>query len=281
MTAADTAHPDAGSPPLRVGMTTFGFLFRTSLAEALETIAAAGYRDVEIADVAPHLGTDASQAERREVAALLDRLGLRCTSLNPPELNLVSPNPQIRELALREYSASIRLCHDLGAPVQMVIAGRRNVLVPMPQDEAIGLAEQQLAALLEVAHDTGVTLAVETVPFGFIETTAEVAGLVRKFDDDLLGIAVDCANTYGREDIADGVRLAGADLRMAQFSDSWKARWAHTSIGRGEIDFGSFRRVLEEIGFRGPCIYELVDGEDPAPRIAADLRTLQDAGWSR
>jgi sugar phosphate isomerase/epimerase len=281
MSSVDGPSQAHDGPPFRVGITTFGFLFRTSLPEALETIASAGYRDVEIADVAPHLPTDASHAERREVRVLLDRLGLRCTSLNPPELNLISPNREIRELALREYRASIRLCYDLGAPVQMVIAGRRNALVPMPPDEAIALAEEQLAALLADAHDTGVTLAVETVPFGFIETTAEVAELVRKFDDGLLGIAVDCANTFGREDIADGVRLAGPDLRMAQFSDTWKARWAHTSVGRGEVDFDAFRRALDEIGFRGPCIYELVDGEDPAPRIAGDLRTLQDAGWSR
>jgi sugar phosphate isomerase/epimerase len=269
------------APRFRVGITTFGFLFRTTLAQALETIAEAGYRDVEISLVEPHLSTDPSHADRRKLSALLASLGLRCTSLNPPELNLVSPNPEIRELALREYRASIRLCHDLGAPVQMVIPGRRNALIPMPLPDATSLLEQQLAVLLEDAHATGVTLAVETVPFGFIETTAEVADVVRKFSDGLLGIAVDCANTYGREDIAEGVRLAGSDLCMAQFSDTWTSRWAHTSIGRGEVDFDAFRQALTEVGFGGPCIYELVDGEDPAPRIADDLRTLESAGWPR
>ena len=39
--------------------------------------------------------------------------------------------------------------------------------------------------------------------------------------------------------------------------------------------------ALAEISYQGPAIYELVDGEDPVPRIAADLRTLEAAGWSR
>jgi sugar phosphate isomerase/epimerase len=68
---------------------------------------------------------------------------------------------------------------------------------------------------------------------------------------------------------------------MAQLSDSWRARFAHTSLGRGEVDFEAFGRALSDSGFVGPSIYELVDGEDPGPRIEADLRTLEGWGWSR
>ena len=32
--------------------------------------------------------------------------------------------------------------------------------------------------------------------------------------------------------------------------------------------------------FTGPTVYELVDGEDPAPRLAADLAALNKAGWA-
>jgi sugar phosphate isomerase/epimerase len=63
-------------------------------------------------------------------------------------------------------------------------------------------------------------------------------------------------------------------------SDTWASRWAHTSIGRGEVDFAAFTAALRDAGFTGTTVYELVDGEDPEPRLAADLSALRAAGWS-
>jgi hypothetical protein len=41
-----------------------------------------------------------------------------------------------------------------------------------------------------------------------------------------------------------------------------------------------FVQALQNISFSGPCIYELADGEDPEPRIAADLLTLRAWGMT-
>lgn len=263
-------------------MTNFGFLYRASLDDALEAIARSGYRHVELAPVPPHLlATECDSAQRRQLRRRFEDLDLECVSVNPAELNLVSANAEIRSLALRQYQACIELAYDLGAHVQMIVPGRQNALVPMPIDDAVRLLTAQLAVLLDDAHRTGVALAIETVPFGFLETTKAVAGVVREISDPSLGIAVDCANTFAIENIADGVRLAGQDLLMAQFSDAWRGRWAHTSIGRAEIEFGPFFEALAEISYTGPCIYELVDGDDPVPRIGADLVAIRERGWSR
>jgi sugar phosphate isomerase/epimerase len=63
-------------------------------------------------------------------------------------------------------------------------------------------------------------------------------------------------------------------------SDAWRGKWAHTSPGRGEVDFAGFAKALSQIGFAGPTVYELVDGDDPEPRLPADLATLAAAGWT-
>jgi sugar phosphate isomerase/epimerase len=262
-------------------MSTFGYLYRTTVIKALESIARAGYRQVEFAPVPPHLlATECDAQCRSKLRRELDTLELGCVSVNPAELNLVSANREIRALAVSLYRACIELAYDLGARVQMVVPGRQNALIPMPVDDAVELLKAQLIVLLEDARRTGVILALETVPFGFLETTEAVARVVRDIGDPLLGIAVDCANTFGKEDISAGVRLAGSNLVMAQFSDAWSGRWAHTSIGRGEVDFGPFFDALRDLQFAGPCIYELVDGEDPEPRIGADLVALRERGWS-
>lgn len=262
-------------------MTTFGYLYRATLESSLESIARAGYRSVEIAVVPPHLSvTTIDRRTRRQLKRLLKDEGLECVSVNPVELNLISSNPEIRELALRHYRRSIELAHELGARVVVVLAGRQSPLIPMPDVEARRLALEQLSRLAAEARVSGSQLAVETVPFGFTETAAEVAALVDEVDDETVGIALDVANTFGREDVDAGVEAAGTSLLIAHLSDTWAHRWAHTSIGRGEVDFPRYLAALKRIGFEGPCVYELVDGEDPDARIASDLTALQRWGWS-
>jgi sugar phosphate isomerase/epimerase len=109
--------------------------------------------------------------------------------------------------------------------------------------------------------------------------SADLLGVVRDFDRPRLRVAYDVANALGQEDPAEGVARLGGCLGLAHVSDAWRGRWAHTSVGRGEVDFAGFAAALAAAGFAGPTVYELVDGEDPAPRLAADFAALGKAGW--
>jgi len=93
-------------------------------------------------------------------------------------------------------------------------------------------------------------------------------------------VTYDAANALAQEDPVAGVARLGRYLAIAHVSDAWRTRWAHTSVGRGEVDFAAFAGALTAAGFAGPTVYELVDGEDPAPRLPADLAALEKAGWS-
>jgi sugar phosphate isomerase/epimerase len=264
----------------RVGMTTFGFLFRESLEGALAAIAQAGYRDVEIAPVPPHVPSNYFRAhQRRNLTRELSVLGLKCVALNPPELNLVSPNDDIRRLALDHYISAVRLADDIGAETVVVVPGRQNALIPRPHEEAVHCLVEQLSTILNDTEGSNVSLALETAPFGFLHTAASVMRVVEQFDNPRIGITVDCANILGQEDVEDAVRVAGDRLKMGHFSDTWHDRFSHTSVGRGEVDFDAFRSSLSAIGYNGHCIYELVDGEDPGPRIGPDREKLLRAGW--
>lgn len=264
---------------MRVGITTYGFLYSATLEATLESIAAAGYRLVEVAPAPPHLLlADSDRAPRVRLARELERLNLTCVSINPTELNLISTNPVLRDVALRHYREGIRLARDLGAKVVVVVPGRQSQLIPMPRESAVRLVLEQLSRLVKDAHEHRIDLAVETVPFGFVESTAEVASLVDAIGDERVGIALDVANIHGREDVAQAVALAAPSLRIAHLSDSWRNRWAHTRIGTADVDFAEFVGALVSARFQGPTIYELVDGADPAPRIAGDLARLKALG---
>jgi sugar phosphate isomerase/epimerase len=269
-----------GPLALQLGVTTYGYLYQRTLEGALRGIAAAGYTLVEISTISPHVYTPATGVlERWALRRILQSLKLRCVSINAAEQNLISPHPALREVALKEYEATIEFAADLEVDIVVVGPGRLNALIPMPENDAIALLKRQLERLLPRAMQLGVRLALETFPFGFMRTGAEVKAVVDSFADSSLGIAYDCANVLAHEDPAEGVRAIADRLLIAHLSDAWKDRFAHTSVGRGEVDFKSYCDALREAGFAGPSIYELVDGEDPDPRIVDDAKLFRAWGW--
>ena len=263
---------------------TFGWLHRAPLADALRQLSAHGVRKIELTTAPPHLFTrHLGGYERKELARLLGRLNLTVTSVNPSfaDINLVSTNPEIREVSERQLAAEIELAADLGAGYVVVIPGRRHALAPAPDAAARAVLDESLGRLLDRAMRLGITIALENSPYGYLGSSADLLGIVRAWDSPCLRVAYDVANALGQEDPADGVARLGKYLALAHVSDAWRTRWAHTSVGRGEVDFGGFAAALAaNASFTGPTVYELVDGEDPAPRLAADLAALATAGWA-
>jgi sugar phosphate isomerase/epimerase len=262
---------------------TFGWLHRAPLADALRSLSRHGVRSVELTTAPPHLFTrHFGRYERHELARLLRGLRLEVVSVNPSfaDINLISTNPEIREISERQLAAELELAADLGARFVVVIPGRRHLLAPAPDDAARSVLGEGLSRLVARATELGITIALENSPYGYLGTSAELLDVVRQWDAPNLRITYDVANALAQEDPAEGVARLGPYLALAHISDTWRDRWAHTSVGRGEVDFAAFAAALAKAGFAGPTVYELVDGEDPAPRLPADLAALESAGWS-
>ena len=81
------------------------------------------------------------------------------------------------------------------------------------------------------------------------------------------------------EDPAQGVRDVADHLILAHVSDCWADRWAHTTVGAGDIDFPAFAKALDDIGYTGDVVYELMDGQDPTPRLKGDVERLVGHGY--
>jgi sugar phosphate isomerase/epimerase len=261
---------------------TFGWLHRAPLPDALRSLAAHGVLSVELTTAPPHLfSLYFGRYERLELARSLRSLGLKVTSVNPSfaDLNLISTNPEFRALSERQMLAEIELAHDLGASFVVLIPGRRHALSPAPGAAARAVLDQGLSVLVPRAAKLGVTICLENSPYGYLGSSAALLDVVKSFGSPNLRLVYDVANALAQEDPATGVATAGEYLALAHVSDTWRDRWAHTSVGRGEVDFAAFAQALSAIGFAGPTVYELVDGEDPAPRLDEDLAALRAAGW--
>jgi sugar phosphate isomerase/epimerase len=269
------------STSLSLGAQNWGFIYHLSRSDALGRIADAGYKLVELAASPPHLDlSDLKPDERRQIARELEQHQLTCVATNPIELNPISPNAALSALAFRQYRAAIELAAEVGADNVVMIPGRRNVFIPMPEPQAKDLLKAQLERLRAVSEPLGVTLAVEPVPFGFLQTTREVVSFIEESGVGGLGLTLDCANVFfAGADPAEEVSAAAGRLSLVHISDSWRDRFAHTQIGRGEIDFAAFARALSQASYTGPSVYELVDEEDPWPRIQSDWASLSDWGW--
>ncbi len=268
---------------LPLAAASYGFVYYRTLEDSLNAIAELGFDLVEIAAPPQHLDlSDVRAAERRAIKRALDRYGLKCVATNPVEMNPISPIINHWETAHRHYRAAIELASDLEAPNVVMVSGRANPLAPMPDEQTKALLRRRLEQLLPLAQRLGITLALETVPYGFLQSSAEVAAMVREFDVPELGMTLDCANVYwaGGDPVADLRELAPM-VDVVHISDASREQWAHTQIGRGEIDFGGVAQALRDTGYAGPTVYELVDGEDPEPRLRADWAQLAEWGWGR
>lgn len=219
--------------------------------------------------------------ETRALKRRLNRLGLECISVNPSftDLNLISTNTEFRDLTYSQLVQNLELAHDLDAPLLVIIPGRKNALIPVPDEDALPVLKAQLTRLLERADTLGITLSLENSPYGFMQTSKEMLAVVRDVNHPRLKLTYDCANGFANEDPAVGVAAVAEHLALTHISDSWKRRWAHTQIGKGEIDFRAFAAALTGAGYNGVTVYELVDGLDPDARFPTDLPILAGYGW--
>lgn len=268
--------------PLLLGGTTYSWLHQDPLRAALDHLADAGVHLVELTTAAPHLqATACGIFERHELLRAIRSRRMEITSTNPGflDINLISPNDEFRRTSLDAILAELELAHDLEAPQVVLMPGRRHALSPAPAEACDWWLDKALGLLLDRADQLGVGIALEPSPHGF---RGDVPGLVEVIDriaHPRLAMTFDVANIATPDDPTRDVRTAGHRIRLAHVSDTWCDRWAHTSPGRGNVDFGAYADALREVGFDGVTIYELVDGQPPLPRLDDDIATFGTWGW--
>lgn len=269
--------------PLALAGATYSWMHQASLSHALRTLAEVGFRQVELTTASPHLQTRSTgYLERHQLLRELRSLGLTVTSVNPGflDINLLSPHDGFRALSLEVMRSEIEIAADLGAPIVVMMPGRRHALSPAPDEACRWWLRQALEVLVRRAEELGVGLALETNPYGYLGTAQDLVEVADEIDSPHLGIAYDVANTVDHGDVAQGVRAVQERLMIAHVSDTWKDRWAHTSPGRGEVDFAAYADALRAIDYRGPTVYELIDMQPPMPRLVDDIAALGSHGWT-
>ena len=268
--------------PLTVGACTYGYLWDVPLAEAVERIAALGFRYFELMTTVPHCWPRGwSAAERRDFRRRYEACGLRMSSVNPTflDLNLASPNPGIRDETVAQLRETIELAHDIGAPMMLVTAGKKHPLIAPDPEYLWDLVKRGLERLLVDCERFDVTLGLEN-GWTVIDRATQMVRMVGELPHPKLRLVYDVANAAMVEPVLDGLERVTPHLAMVQLSDTREARWGHDRIGTGMIDFAAVTRKVREIGFTGPSIMEIVDRQTPDDSNRVSLERLVALGWT-
>ena len=273
---------------LRFGYGLNGFTDHR-LPDALAVVAGLGYDGVALTLDHAHLDPlgPGLAARVAEVARLLERHGLAVMVetggryvLDPwrkHEPTLLSDDGRERRLGLLQVA--LRVAADLGSPAVSFWSG--TAPASTAHDVARRRLDDGISALLPLADEVGVDLALEPEPGMLVERLADaVATRHRLGDPDRLRLTVDVGHLRCNEDDTPGdlIRSVGPLVANVQIDDMRRGVHEHLPFGEGEVDVAAALQALADIGFDGLVAVELPRHTHAAPVLAASsLQALRAA----
>lgn len=266
------------SSRLRLGGSTFSFMWQEPALASMRRLLALGLNDFDVLAVPGHLWHDELSAEQRaDLAVALRQDGIRVESLNLPalDINLCSCVPEVRAYGVDTYARAFALAADLDVRNVVVVPGRVSTLLAPDPARTLGWLRQSIETLLALTEAAGQRLYLELHPLTPVPDAASLGGFVRGIGSDRLLIAYDVSNAeFIGESQPDALRELAPILGQLHLSDGTRTAWRHDAIGQGSVDFAAVLRTLDEIGFTGVSILELIS-RDPLPEMADGIGRLQ------
>jgi sugar phosphate isomerase/epimerase len=267
-----------------IGYNTNG-LQGCSSAEAIELLAAIGYRGIAITLDSHLLNPFAHElsSEVERTAAALNKHQFRSVIetgarflLDPRvkhEPTLVSPDAAGRARRVEFLCRAIDVAADLGSDCVSLWSGmvRDGADDRVARDRLVG----GLLEVLEYADQRAVTLAFEPEPGMFIDTMARYSELQEAlmskgigFERFRLTIDIGHLHCQGEVPIADQLRRWGNRLANVHIEDMRSGVHEHLMFGDGEIHFPPIIAALDEIGYDGLVGVELSRHGHEGPAVA-------------
>ena len=266
-------------PRWTLGVNSYGYIWSTPAEQCLRQLGVHGFAEFELVINPPHLALEATAAERARLAKLAAQ-GLRIRSVNLPSLdtNLGSPMRRMREYSVGVFRDAIELAQDLGAEYLITVPGRVNpLLAPAPTLRQEWMRDS-IEQLIPHAASRGVKLAIENVPMACFPDAASLGAFVRELASPQLGVCYDAANAHFiGESPAEGLRQLAGLVRIVHLSDTTRNAWRHDEVGLGDVPFAQTLAALDEIGFDGACMMEIIHPE-PEGAILRSHRRLAELG---
>ncbi len=267
-------------PPIANFAFSTNAFVRFELEEAVDLIAEAGFRGVEILADKPHAWMERFSRRRIErLASKLRSRGMFVSNINanctsgfwkdcPPEPvfepSIISRRAEFRRWRIEYTKKAMKLAAEIGAKNVSLTSGK--ALNGVPPDRAGRLLLDAVRELLDEAHKTGCRLSLEYEPGLYIERTSEMAGLIAEVCDDRFGANLDLGHVaVAGEDPCMAIKSLRGHIFNIHIEDIAGRKHYHMAPGEGDMDFGSIFETLDRVSYDGPVTWELyTHDEDPA-----------------
>jgi L-ribulose-5-phosphate 3-epimerase len=231
---------------------TYGF------DEALEGIAGAGYKHVELSAVpgwTEHVSLDDDPAEVRR---RLEGYGLTAVSLSGHS-DLTTPD------GLEHGIKAVRWAADYGLPIMnSAVGGHQSA----DENEAAFLGN--VGRLADAADDAGVVVALE-IHGDIMASSKETLPLLEKIGRDSVKVNYDTANVeyYSGDTAVEDLPKIAPHLAHVHLKDTTggKGNWNFPAVGDGTVDFARVLEILREAGYSGPYSVEIEFQGEPWPAL--------------
>lgn len=228
--------------------------------QALEGVAAAGFKYVEIATVrnwTEHIMPEWSEEKKAHVKAKLQELGLTCIAM--------SGHCDLSDASrLEDFRNNMRLARELGC--KWIISSTGEAHFGTEGDD--NTEEKLIANLKSLVPDLealGLKLGIETHGANY-GTGAAVDRLVKAVGSPLIGVNYDTANIvfWGKDDPSTDLPKCVNDLNFCHLKDKvgMDSSWNFPALGKGELPLLKLMDYMEEHGFNAPYSIEIEYNEE-------------------
>ena len=266
---------------IRLAFSTNAFK-KNTLPEAVDLIAAVGYRGVEVMADVPHADPFTFDEARREaLVRQVDSLGIEVSNVNAftgfacgdtYHPTWIEDDPSKRQWRVGHATAAVDLAFRLGCGTVSLQPGGPLIGTGLSREEASERFAAGLRQVLPAARKVGVTLAVEPEPGLLIQTAAEYLTFKREFfaGEPLVKMNCDVGHLFCvGDDPAAAIRAMPGEIAHVHLEDIGKNRvHQHLTPGRGAIDFPPIFAALEAVGYGGWATVELYPYESDAAGVA-------------
>ncbi len=177
-----------------------------------------------------------------------------------------SPDPTIRAQALEDLKTAIRQTHAVGGHTVLLVVGKGE---DGSESEIWSRSIENIRLALPLAAELGIYIAIENVWNQFLydhsggsdQTAEKFVKYVDEFDSPWVGMQFDIGNHWKYGDPAAWIRALGKRVVKLDIKGFSRAKGEFTKITDCDIDWGSVRTALNEIGFTGWCAAEVQGGK--------------------
>ena len=243
-----------------------------SLSEAIEKIAAIGFKGVEIMGDRPHLyPPDFGETHIKKLNEVVQKNKLIVTNLNSFTLfavgdtylpSWIEPDKARREIRIRHTLDSLRIAKSIGC---------RNISIPpggplngCPRRQALQLFHQGLERVVPLAEELGVLMLVEPEPDLMIETSAQFKEFIKDVRSKAIGLNFDIGHFFCvGEDPQQAFETLFQWVGHVHLEDIAPNReHNHLIAGRGAIEFKEIFAAMARLGYAGHISLELYTYQD-------------------